>query len=142
MKITDLPFNRMLGLNVSDDAGCILYLSDSPDYTNHLGTVHASALFSLAEATSGHFLISHFSEFGSALVPVVRRAEIKFKRPANGKVCSIARLVDSTIDEIKEQLSTRKRASIKIEVELLDARKASVMAGNFEWFLTMIEINN
>ena len=55
MKITDLPFNWLIDIKLSADTAYLLSLDDKENDTNHLGTVHASALFSLAEATSGHF---------------------------------------------------------------------------------------
>lgn len=102
MKITDLPFNKLIGINGAEDTDYLLSLHDKVDYTNHLGTVHASALFSLAEATSGHFLMLNFPEFDSGLIPVVRQAEVKYKKPAIGQINSTATLFDSTKEEIKE----------------------------------------
>lgn len=138
MKITDLPFNKLIDIKVSADKDYLLSLDEKIDYTNHLGTVHASALFSLAEATSGHFLMITFPEFNSGLIPVVRQVEVKYKKPANGQVNSIAMLIDNTIDEIKEQLTTRKRASLKLKVEIYDLNKINVFTGNFEWFVTLL----
>ncbi|WP_395805742.1 YiiD C-terminal domain-containing protein [Daejeonella sp.] len=138
MNITDLPFNKLIDIKVSTDPDYLLILDDKKDYTNHLDTVHASALFSLAEATSGHFLMINFPEFDSGLIPVVRQVEVKYKKPANGQVNSTAMLIDNTIDEIKEQLTTRKRVSLKLKIELYDINKINVMSGNFEWFVTIL----
>jgi hypothetical protein len=141
MKITDLPFNKLIGMNVSTDSDYLLSLGDKSDYTNHLGTVHASALFSLAEATSGHFLLINFPKFDSGLIPVVRHVEIKYKKPANGQINSTAQLIDNTFDDIEEQLLTRKRALVKLKVELFDTNKTNVMTGDFEWFVTISNIS-
>jgi len=141
MKITDLPFNKLIGINLSSDTEYLLSLDDIENYTNHLGTVHASALFSLAEATSGHFLIINFPEFDSELIAVVRQVEVKYKKPAKGQVNSTAILTDNTIDEIKEQLRTRKRASVRLKIELYDINKINVMTGIFEWFVTVLTTN-
>ena len=141
MKITDLPFNKLIGLNIAADSEYLLSLDDKPDYTNHLGTVHASALFSLAEATSGHFLLVNFPEFNSGLIPVVRYVEIKYKKPATGQISSTAILIENTVEEIKEQLVTRKRALVKLKVELFDTNKTNVLTGNFEWFVTIANIS-
>ena len=50
MNVADVPFNRFLGLRLN---GSVLALPADPKYQNHLGGVHASAQFSLAEAASG-----------------------------------------------------------------------------------------
>jgi len=58
--VTKLPFNYFIGLKISNKSGYLLMLDNRAEYRNHLDTVHASALFALAEATSGHFLLNEF----------------------------------------------------------------------------------
>jgi hypothetical protein len=138
MNITELPFNKLIGINLSADNEYLLCLEDKIQYTNHLKTVHASALFSLAEATSGHFLLVNFPEYENELIPVVRHVEIKYKKPANGQINSTATLIDNSVENIKEQLNTRKRASVKIKVDLFDTNKTNLLTSEFEWFVTTI----
>src|SRR5713226_10524444 len=64
-------------------SGFLVSLPDGPQYTNHLGTVHASALLAAAEAGSGAFLVRQFGE-ASGYLPVVRRLEAKFRKPPGG----------------------------------------------------------
>lgn len=137
MKITDLPFNQLIGVEEATDNEYDLCLLSDLKYTNHLGTVHASALFSLAEATSGYYLLRHFPEYQSGLIPVVRQVEIKYKKPAIGQVNSVAVLIDSTIEEIGYQLQTKNRALVKLKVDLYDNNKTHVFTGNFDWFVTV-----
>src|ERR1035438_8092756 len=59
MDVSAIPFNRFLGLRAGDTA---LTLPADPKYHNHLGTVHAGAQFSLAEAASGQWLLDRFGE--------------------------------------------------------------------------------
>src|SRR5437762_13509668 len=87
--VTELPFNRFLGIETASDPAQLLRLPAGAQYLNHLGTVHASAQLALAEASSGEFLLRHFGST-DGIVPVVRRLEAKFRKPANGAVTSIA----------------------------------------------------
>ncbi len=74
MDVTALPFNRLLGLEPAPSgSGFLVSLPDGPQYTNHLGTVHASALLAAAEAGSGAFLVRQFGE-ASGYLPVFRRS--------------------------------------------------------------------
>ena len=50
MDVTKIPFNALIGLAHSDEPKYLLMLPVDEKYTNHLGTVHAGALFALAEA--------------------------------------------------------------------------------------------
>lgn len=56
MKVTELPYNKFIGIKKARDSGYLLKLDESPDYLNHLGNVHAGAQLSLAEAASGEYL--------------------------------------------------------------------------------------
>ena len=82
MTITEVPFNRFLGIRKADgDPEYLLQLDDSPHYQNHLGTVHASVQLALAEASSGERLLQQFPDLAAGVLSVVRRVEAKFKNP-------------------------------------------------------------
>src|SRR5258708_514930 len=73
MDITAVPFNRLLGLEMAaPGTGFHVSLPAGPLYTNHLGTVHAGVLLTVADAGSAAFLALHFGD-GTGLIPVVRR---------------------------------------------------------------------
>ena len=74
MDVISLPFNAHVGLARSETKGCLLELAPRAEHLNHLGTVHASALYALAEATSGEFLVQARGD-REAIGGVVRRAE-------------------------------------------------------------------
>jgi hypothetical protein len=102
-----------------------------------LNTVHASALFSLAEASSGYFLLNEFSEL-TDIVPVVRKVETKYKKPTGGVVFSKAKFLETEKSEVFEALRERGRALLKVEVSLFDENKVSIMQSVFEWFVTKL----
>jgi len=136
MDITKIPFNQFIGLALSAKSGCLLMLDNRPEYRNHLDTVHASALFALAEATSGYFLLKEFGDLSDNIVPVVRKVETKYKNPASGVVFSKARFLETERDDALNMLNQKGRAALKVEVSLLDEADAVVMKSVFEWFVT------
>lgn len=140
MQITELPFNRLINLELSDKDDYLLKLSANHAYTNHLNTVHAAALFALAEASSGQFLLINFPGYGNNLVPVVRKVTVKYKKPATGAIYSKAKLVDINLADIGTQLDTKKRVSFTLQVELFDTNNTIVFDGQFEWFVTVREL--
>lgn len=93
MDVTQLPFNRLIGLEHASGDRLLVALPAGPHYGNHVGTVHASALLALAEAGSGKFLLR---TLGPAIgfLPVVRRLEAKFRRPAVDWVAARAAVQD------------------------------------------------
>ena len=89
--VIEIPFNRQLGLVEAEDPKALLELPEGPQFLNHIGTIHAGALLSLADAASGEFLLRQFGA-QSGFIPVVRRLESKFRKPANGRNIASGRL--------------------------------------------------
>jgi acyl-coenzyme A thioesterase PaaI-like protein len=135
MDITALPFNRLVGIERSTVAGTVLCLPADGRYANHLGTVHASALLALAEATSGECLISGLMDPGFEVAPVVRRIEAKFRRAATGAVRSRLGDMGDALAECRAALASRGRALITVPVEIIDASGIPALAANIEWFV-------
>ncbi len=136
MDVIKLPFNEFIGLKFSDNPDFLLMLDNKSEYRNHLNTVHASALFALAEATSGHFLLGEFTGL-SGVIPVVRKVEVKYKKPSAGSIFSKAKFQDAEKAEILDSLNSKNRALINVEVSLFDETNTLIMQSVFEWFVTV-----
>jgi len=135
MDVTKIPFNQFIGLQKSAKSGYLLMLDNRSEYRNHLDTVHASALFALAEASSGYFLLNEFSEL-TDIVPVVRKVETKYRKPATGAVFSKAHFQETEKEEVLNTLIQKGRTTLKVEVSLHDENDVQVMQSVFEWFVT------
>lgn len=138
MKVTELPFNKLIGLEYSDDSEYLITLNNNIAYTNHIGTVHAAALYALGEATCAQYLAIHFKEEKDEYVPILRKSVVKYKRPAKGIIFGNAVLQNITIKEIKNQLILKGRVLFELHVSLIDQEKNAVMHGEFEWFVSKI----
>lgn len=138
--VSEVPFNRFLGLEPADDETHLLRLPASPNYLNHLGTVHAAAQLALAEAASGEFLLRHLTR-DVAVAPVVRRIEAKFRSPAAGALTSQASVSDGAFDRVADELKRRSRAFVSVAVELHDESGAHALSATVEWFLQKIDPN-
>ena len=71
------------------------------------------------------------------MIPVLRKVEVSYKKPAMGVIVSTASLKDTTIDLVTEQLLSKKRVSIVTPVDLFDESKTKVFSANFEWFVVL-----
>jgi acyl-coenzyme A thioesterase PaaI-like protein len=134
--VTDLPFNRFLGIRQSPVDSAVLELPDGPQYHNHLGTVHASAQLALAEASAGEHLLNVLQELG-AVVAVVRRVEAKFRKPAMGRVYSKIELNEAEIAKTILSMQSKGRSLLTIEVKLYDQANVHTLSASFEWFLAV-----
>lgn len=133
MKIEAIPFNALLGIQ-RGAAPFILELPGSPQLTNHLATVHASAQLALAEATSGQIFISHCGDRADQTFAVVRRLEAKFKSPLRGRILSWSSVADEVLDVFAETLTSKGRASVSIPIEVLDESQSIGLVATVEWF--------
>jgi acyl-coenzyme A thioesterase PaaI-like protein len=132
--VTELPFNRFIGIEATSDSPQLLRLPSGERYLNHLGTVHASALLALAEACSGEFLLRHFGS-SAGVVPVVRRMEAKFRKPARGGIASSASAAPDALCQVDADLASKGRALISIAVEVHDESGAAALSASVEWFI-------
>lgn len=141
MDITKLPFNQLIGLELADpESGFLVTLPDKPQYTNHLGTVHGSALLAVAEAGSGEFLVRQLGDI-KEVVPVVRKLEAKFRTPATGRVSSRCLVTQSIVTRWADELVSRGRVSASIPVEVVDSNGIVVMSAIVEWFISKRNVN-
>lgn len=136
MNLKHIPFAKLLGL--TEGQGDFLFeLTDDINYTNHLGTVAAAAQFSLAEFASGQWLLNTFPEIAPNVIPMLRKSEVKFKKPAYGRIRAKANVSKETQDEFLYIFNLHKRALIKIYIVLVNDNNEEVMNGVYEWFIQL-----
>jgi len=135
MDVTKIPFNNFIGIKRSNDKNYILQIEEDKKYHNHLQTIHASVQFALAEATSGDFLLNNFIDYKNNIIPVVRRTELKYSIPAKGKLYSKAYFAGKSKDEIINELKSKTRLFIPIEVKIFDEEKNITLHSTFHWFI-------
>lgn len=134
MDVTQLPFNRLIGLEYASGDRLLVALPPGPQYGNHVGTVHASALLAVAEAGSAEFLLRALGP-ATGFLPVVRRLEAKFRRPAVGWVAARAAVPDGEAGRWATELSSRGRVSAMVPVEVVDGDGVVVLSATVEWFI-------
>ena len=135
MDITDVPFNKFIEITSVGQGGSELRLEFSHKLKNHLGTFHAGAQFALAEACSGLILQKHFPHLEGSVLPVLRRAEVKFKKPAVSNIRAKAEIGKEGKEEFERQLSNKGRASIVVAVDVASEDGSVTMSGRYEWFV-------
>ncbi len=131
MDVTAIPFNRFLGL---ESNGPAVTLPEDAKYQNHVGTVHAGAQYSLAEAASGQWLLGKFGEAAADYLAVVRHADVKYRRPAAGPLSAKADVPAEAEERFRETLDRRGRASIEVRVEVIASNGSVTLEAEFEWF--------
>lgn len=139
MDLTSLPFNAHVGILPATSDDHLLRLPGAPHLLNHLGTVHASALFSLAEASSGEFLNRQVAATGRQDIgAVVRKAECKYSSPASGELTSASPTEPDALQEAIRSLEDGKRTLFTIDIDLHDTSGTRIARFSFTWFLFVV----
>jgi uncharacterized protein (TIGR00369 family) len=87
-----VPFAKYLGIELLEvgDGFASAPLVQRPDLSNHIGTMHAGALFTLAETASGAAMAGAFVDMIGGLRPVAAEAQISYLKLAKGTVSCTA----------------------------------------------------
>ena len=136
MHVTDLGINKALGMQLAlPGNGHILEMPETPLLLNHVGSVHASVQFALAEACSGEFLLRYLGDTQSQFFAVLRTSDVKFRKPAHGALRASARFAEGVADTLSAELTARGRVLASVLVEVADAQGVITMTGQYDWFL-------
>ncbi len=138
MDVTQIPFNKFVEICYSNQDEEVLNLRFKNNMKNHLGTFHASAQFALAEAASGFSLQRSFSHLANSAVPVLRKADIKFKKLAESDIFAKACIGTEAKEKFLQQFEKKGRAILAVPVEVLDSNDTITMTGTYEWYVQKI----
>jgi acyl-coenzyme A thioesterase PaaI-like protein len=86
---------------------------------NHIGTLYAGALFTLAEVPGGALFLTSFD--ARRFYPIVKELNLRFRRPARGDISVDARLGNDEIQRIRQEAVDRGKADYWLELQLIDA---------------------
>ena len=131
MRASDVPFNKMIGIN---DENGVVTLPIHDQHLNHLGTVHATAIYGLAEACSGQFILKKFGEEFPGALAVTRNGTIKYKSPAKQDLAAEVASSKPNLEQAKDQLRFKGAAKISVEVKVRSSNEIVAIAA-FDWFL-------
>ena len=86
---------------------------------NHIGSMYAGALFTLAEIPGGALFLSSFDS--QRFYPVIKEMNLRFRRPALGDIHVEARLNAEQIERLQSEAQSRGKADYLLELQLTDA---------------------
>lgn len=138
MEIEQVPFAAHNGIEI--DADNTVYLPAQSHVHNHMNGVHAGAQFLLAESASGYYLLTAFPDFVGRVIPLLRQSTIKYSQQAAGSLRSKINIAESVQDKFLETLSTKGRALIDVEVEIVNEADEVTCSASFRWFVQLNDI--
>ena len=139
MDVTQIPFAKHIGIEYKDEG--TLKLEPTSIVQNHIQSIHASAQFALAETQSGLYLQEVFPEYVGKVVGLLRGSTVKYKAPAMTSIIAKATLGDEAQEKFVLQLERKGRATIAIDVSVLDEEGVVTMQGVFTWFVQKHDVS-
>jgi len=125
----NIPFIKLLDIN--DD----ISLDFKNKITNHINSIHAGALFSLAETKSGNYLSQIFKNYDKEVLALLRESKVKYKKIASSRIYSFASINEDEKEKFLKIIKRRKKATINISVTLKDEEDDIVFIGTFTWYI-------
>jgi uncharacterized protein (TIGR00369 family) len=133
-----VPFAGYLGLEIASVAAgeAVVVLPERAELTNHVGSQHAGALFTVAETASGAAFVGAFAERMGDVTPLARNAEISYEKIAKGPIEAKATLgVDS--NEALATLDSEGKVVFPCEIELTDSAGQRVATATVQWHVRL-----
>jgi acyl-coenzyme A thioesterase PaaI-like protein len=133
-----VPFAGYLGLEIAIDAPgkAVVRLPERPELTNHVGSQHAGALFTVAEAASGAAFVGAFAERMGDVTPLARSAEISYEKVAKGPIEASAKLAVPAAEALAT-LDAEGKVEFPCEIELADESGTQVATATVHWHVRL-----
>jgi len=135
MNILDINFVKHLGIKLEGEN---LVLSPNENLLNHIKTIHAGALYTLAESQSGYFLQNEFKDISFLVIPLLRSSSIKYRASASGKIVAYASANKNSLDIFRNNIIKKGKGIIGVNVELKDSKGNIVTTGEFTWYIQIV----
>jgi acyl-coenzyme A thioesterase PaaI-like protein len=85
---------------------------------NHIGSMYAGALFTLAEIPGGALFLTSFD--AQRFYPIVKEMNLRFRRPATDDIRVEARISAEEIQRLQQQASEQGKAEYLLQLQLTD----------------------
>jgi acyl-coenzyme A thioesterase PaaI-like protein len=133
-----VPFAGYLDLEITSvSAGeAVVVLPERDELKNHVGSQHAGALFTVAEAASGAAFVGAFAERMGEVTPLARSAEISYEKIAKGPIEARAKLTVPAAEALAT-LDAEGKVVFPCEIELADESGTQVATATVHWHVRL-----
>ncbi len=133
-----VPFVKLLGaeaLGVADGYSEVR-LVQREDLSNHVGTLHAAAIFALGETASGLAMAGAMASQILAIRPVAASADVRYLKPARGTITATGKAA-ADASECLQELKTQGKTVLPVEVSIADEAGLVVATMEVEWHIRL-----
>jgi uncharacterized protein (TIGR00369 family) len=129
-----VPFAKYVGVELLEvgDGVAKARLEQRPELSNHIGTMHAGALFALAETASGAAVAGMFKDVIGGLRPVAAEATISYLKLTKG-MASCAAATAEPAETLRGRLEAERKAIFDVSVEIFREDGQTVAKMSVRW---------
>lgn len=131
-----VPFARTLGIRIErvDADHSAVIMPFARERSNHVGTVHAAAIFGLGESAAGALALVTFGDLQQqGYVPLVAGASITYRRPASGDLRAEATLAPDTQARVRAELDSAGKARFSTHVAISNPDGETAAEMDVDW---------
>lgn len=100
---------------------------------NMVGTMHAGALYTVAETAAG--MAAYETSDGAETTPLLRSARVRYLRRVTGDVEATASVADEVAAWARNAFAEHGRAELAVDAVVLDSSGTTVLEATFEYAL-------
>jgi uncharacterized protein (TIGR00369 family) len=129
-----IPFARHAGIEIVEiaDGVAVARLVQAEQLSNHIGSVHAGALFTLGETASGAAMVGAFADVATQIRPLATSANITYLKLGRGVLTARAR-TGLPGEELRRQLDANGLVAFEVHVDLQDESERTVAQMVVAW---------
>lgn len=134
-----VPFASYVGVTLAEigEGTATATLDQTHNTSNHIATMHAGALFTLAEAASGAAMAGLFIERLAGLRPVAASSTIAYVKPAKGLITAHA-AVDGGKAALFASLDSEGKVRFPVMIRMDDAEGREVARMTVDWHVSAL----
>lgn len=133
-----IPLNKLLGIEIVTvgDGTAEARLPFRTEVTNHIGSMHATAIFGLAEAASGSAMSGAFAPVALSIRPVAASAALTFLKIARSDLVAHAKTSEPS-EQLRAKLAASGKVLFDVVVNVRDAAGTDIAQMTVAWHVTM-----
>lgn len=134
---TSVPFANHVGVEIVSVADGVAEtrLEQRTETSNHIGSQHAGAMFTLGEAASGAAMAGGFLPVILKVRPVAATARIAYVKVAKGTLTAHARIAGD-VKELLAALDADGKVKCAVDVDIRDGDGDTVVEMSVDWYIS------
>ncbi|MGJ8616208.1 MAG: DUF4442 domain-containing protein [Sulfitobacter sp.] len=132
-----VPFQNFVGITLLEvgDGVASAEMVQRDDISNHIGSIHAGAMFTLGEAASGAAMAGALAPVILSMRPVAATGTIAFKKIAKGTLTAHAKTSRSGAD-LMQAIKDDGKVAFDVSIDIRDASDDAVVEMTVNWYVS------